>query len=313
MVTPSVHVIHNRSIAICQILSRFPKRSVSCIHRRSLQLYRLRERLTLGTVSTRLKSPNSLFVPISLKTDDLKSISTHALLDSGAQGNFIHRSVVEQHNLPTSLLKQPIELRNADASLNADHLITRSVDAQLITGPNSAKIKFLVANIGKSSAILGYPWLRQENPIINWRTSTIHLNPPDTNPKPMMLSQVASAPKPLPSLARNPPSCTLPPASKSIPAPSHTSVEINATSPSTRLAAASPSTKVDDIRALVPEEFHDFLDIFSEEASQRLPSHKQWDHEINLKPSFSPRSAKVYPLSPEEERLTKEMIDEHLA
>jgi len=32
-----------------------------------------------------------------------------------------------------------------------------------------------------------------------------------------------------------------------------------------------------------------------------------------MKPDFIPKSSKIYPLNPEEERLTKEFIDEHLA
>ncbi len=32
-----------------------------------------------------------------------------------------------------------------------------------------------------------------------------------------------------------------------------------------------------------------------------------------MKPDFIPKSSKIYPLNPEEEKLTKEFIDEHLA
>ncbi len=64
---------------------------------------------------------------------------------------------------------------------------------------------------------------------------------------------------------------------------------------------------------LVPPEYHDYLKVFSEQAADRLPERKAWDHKIDMKPDFIPKSSKIYPLNPEEEKLTKEFIDEHLA
>ena len=60
-------------------------------------------------------------------------------------------------------------------------------------------------------------------------------------------------------------------------------------------------------------EYYDFLKVFSEKSSERLPEHKPWDHVINLKPDFVPKLSKIYPLSPIESELTWEMIYSHLA
>ena len=35
---------------------------------------------------------------------------------------------------------------------------------------------------------------------------------------------------------------------------------------------------------IVPEYYRDFMDVFSEEESQRLPQHQSWDHAIDLEP-----------------------------
>jgi hypothetical protein len=48
----------------------------------------------------------------------------------------------------------------------------------------------------------------------------------------------------------------------------------------------------------VPEEFHEFLDIFSEEKAARFPKSRSWDHKIELKDTFTLKSFKMYNLTP---------------
>ena len=68
------------------------------------------------------------------------------------------------------------------------------------------------------------------------------------------------------------------------------------------------------LEEMVPPVYHKYMKAFSEQAADRLPERKAWDHKINLKPNFVPKSSKIYPLNPEEEKLTKvEFIDEHKA
>jgi len=63
---------------------------------------------------------------------------------------------------------------------------------------------------------------------------------------------------------------------------------------------------------LIPEEYHKWLDIFDEKASERVPKPGPWDHAIKMKEGFEPKSFKAYALSPEELKLQKEFIDENL-
>ena len=66
------------------------------------------------------------------------------------------------------------------------------------------------------------------------------------------------------------------------------------------------------LEKMIPKEYHEFLDVFSEEAASRFPTRKPWDHKIELKEDFEPKSAKVYQLTPEEEEATKTFIKENL-
>lgn len=62
-----------------------------------------------------------------------------------------------------------------------------------------------------------------------------------------------------------------------------------------------------------PEWLAGYEDVFSEEGFECLPDHHPWDHGIDLKPGFSLSDCKVYPLSPKEQQVLKEFIEENLA
>ena len=42
----------------------------------------------------------------------------------------------------------------------------------------------------------------------------------------------------------------------------------------------------------IPKEFHDFLDVFSEEKTACFPESRPWDHKIKLKDTFTPNPLK---------------------
>jgi hypothetical protein len=57
---------------------------------------------------------------------------------------------------------------------------------------------------------------------------------------------------------------------------------------------------------IVPQRYHNFLDIFDEEKSNRFPPNQPWDHAIDLKEDYVPKDCQVIPLSP----LERESLDE---
>ena len=82
---------------------------------------------------------------------------------------------------------------------------------------------------------------------------------------------------------------------------------INKITISTQLAQAD---KPKDIS--IPDFCSSFADVFSEQTYNILPPHCPFDHTIELKDSFIPKIAKVYPLNPAEKEACKAFIDEHL-
>jgi hypothetical protein len=64
------------------------------------------------------------------------------------------------------------------------------------------------------------------------------------------------------------------------------------------------------LEEMIPVELHEYLNIFSKTATSRFPTEKPWDHKIEMKEGFVLKSFKAYSLTPEEERLMKEFVDE---
>ena len=67
-----------------------------------------------------------------------------------------------------------------------------------------------------------------------------------------------------------------------------------------------------DLKKAVPAEFHEYLDVFSDKKSTQFPKSTPWDHRIELKEGFQPKSSKIYPMTPEEDTMMKEFIDDNL-
>ena len=62
----------------------------------------------------------------------------------------------------------------------------------------------------------------------------------------------------------------------------------------------------------VPKEFHEYLDIFSEEKAAWFPEPQTWDHKIEMKDSFVPKSFKTYNLTSQEQIELDKFLKENL-
>jgi len=56
----------------------------------------------------------------------------------------------------------------------------------------------------------------------------------------------------------------------------------------------------------------EFESVFAKEDFDILPEHRQWDHAIELIPGSEPKSSKVYPLSPVEQKKLDSFLEENL-
>jgi hypothetical protein len=53
------------------------------------------------------------------------------------------------------------------------------------------------------------------------------------------------------------------------------------------------------VKKLIPEDLHNFLNVFDHNKANQLPESNVWDHKIDIKEGFEPKSFKNYNLTPE--------------
>jgi len=66
------------------------------------------------------------------------------------------------------------------------------------------------------------------------------------------------------------------------------------------------------LKEQIPEEYHEFLDVFDEKKADRFPEERIWDHKIELKDGFIPKSFKNYNLTPIEQVELDKFLKENL-
>jgi hypothetical protein len=114
---------------------------------------------------------NSLSIPIVIETaGNPKIVETLGLIDSGAGGKFIDQNYAKSIGLETQLLDQPVIARNVDGTENKKGRITSFVDLNLKINGRTNITRLMVTGLGKQRIILGFPWLNEHNPIIDWKT-----------------------------------------------------------------------------------------------------------------------------------------------
>ena len=62
----------------------------------------------------------------------------------------------------------------------------------------------------------------------------------------------------------------------------------------------------------VPEEYHDFTNVFSKAKAEKLALHWPYDLKINLEEGTSPLIVLMYPLSQSELKVLRNFLDDHL-
>src|SRR6266436_6163262 len=102
-------------------------------------------------------SPHSLNIQVELASLTLlTSVSMSALLDSRATGMFINQSFVQKHQLETTLLPQPVLMRNVDGSPNENGSVMEEVHITLCFGCHSGRAHLVVANLRQQMVIIGH-------------------------------------------------------------------------------------------------------------------------------------------------------------
>ena len=164
------------------------------------------------------------------------------------------------------------------------------------------------------SVVLGYNWLTHCNPLLNWVLGSITFHPhllESLTPSPTSSAKKAQLPsqnstilETLPTPATpNPPSIPLHIALIGAAAfalaskePGVQSFRVHLSDPSFSAKSASISNEAPDL-SNVPEEYHDFANVFSKAKADTLALHRPYDLKINLEEGASLFINPTYSLS----------------
>jgi len=118
----------------------------------------------------------SLLLPVEIGTTDTSELhSVKALLDCGATRSFIDRNFVRLKGMNTRTLSRNISVFNVDGSPNEAGQITEVIDIVLRYKTHSERMLLAVSGLGKQSLILGYDWLKDHNPKIDWEKGEVEM------------------------------------------------------------------------------------------------------------------------------------------
>jgi hypothetical protein len=142
-------------------------------------------------------------------------------------------------------------------------------------------------DIGENNIILGYPFFKAANLLIDWPTGRMCGTITMTEMRPP---------------AKDPPSWI------------HRTINaLKKTTIAQQLAEQALSKEEQTWQELIPKQYHKFRSIFLEIDSERFPRPRKWDHTIDLKLDV-PISidCHIYPLSPKEKEEQREFLTENL-
>jgi hypothetical protein len=75
---------------------------------------------------------------------------------------------------------------------------------------------------------------------------------------------------------------------------------------------AIDSATIEETKAKLPSEYHEFLDVFDRSKADELPPHRSYDHKIELEGEGQPPKSRLYPMSGYKLQKVKEYLTEHL-
>ncbi|KIJ10589.1 hypothetical protein PAXINDRAFT_85798, partial [Paxillus involutus ATCC 200175] len=164
---------------------------------------------------------------------------------------------------------------------------------------------FFVMNCGEKNLILRLPWLREVNPIVDWKEGTLTF--PDCLKKPRHDSQDQITQQYLIQYLGMDPDLHM--SKKLLKQYDPLFKEFQKTTISSEIAQEAEKKKE---KATLPSEYSEFADIFKKKATNHVSPSCSFNHEIKLDKDFVPKVAKVYPLNPKESTVCKEFVKEHL-
>ncbi len=119
------------------------------------------------------ESPKSrTLLPVAVKYQDTIH-SCSALIDSGAEGNFLDISVAAQWGIPAIPLPSPISVRSLNGLLLSSITHSTPSVSLVVSGNHHEVIELYLLDSPGAPVVLGHPWLVQHNPHVDWSGNSV--------------------------------------------------------------------------------------------------------------------------------------------
>jgi len=240
-------------------------------------------------------------IKVPIQGTDGNECTTTALVDSGASENFIDKAYAEASRIPMQQKTTPRRVLTVDRSQVTGGPVTHDGQIHLTINRHEEDIRLHCITIMNAPIILGLPWLKLHDPVIGWKNHTVKFHSDHC------------AEKCLPSSPR---ANTVPEEKateqyyKKTPAEEE-NWEIGETDP-----WEVCQTVIDEIKETsrtskkpIPPEYHEFLDVFTEQEPMIPPPHRTQDHHIPLEEGKTPPYEPLRPLKDEKIKALKEYLD----
>lgn len=228
--------------------------------------------------------PNYSLFTIPISITHARS-AARALLDCGADGNFVSRDFVEANQIPCLPKQRPRQLKLGDGSLGP--VLNQEVILEVSLGGDFRpyRSRFTIAPKLVQPIILGMPFFVDEGPYVDWRNRTI-------------AARHSFVERWVPRTNDEDP----------IQAPAEATLEEG----DTLICVTWTGEEQDEHpqASVVPEYYHEFLDVFSEEQANTLPPHRPFDHSIPLQEGTAPSYGPLYPMSEVESAEVRKYLEE---
>jgi transposase InsO family protein len=264
------------------------------------------------------------------------------MIDSGATSlGFIDTNYAKERHLNLKKLDRPRGLRGFDGKPSIHGDITHYALVKLRIGKHLEYIPLFATPLKRHEVILGLEWLKKHDPSISWIKETLKFHTSYCRSRCLRhhlpyqhahdYSNSTRYDLPLPRASKLPRNegintdpdiddkQTIPLEIREIRADPFYMLarkrdhEIFAVTMEDIEKALEPKLYIDP-RPLVPEEYHDLIDVFEKQNADKLSPHRdEHDFKIELEPEKMPTFGPLYGMSREELKVLRHYLDEHLA
>ena len=261
-----------------------------------------------------------------------------ALVDSGAMGNYISPETVNHRRLPWHEKSQPYKLYDIEGNAfgyNDGKIDSETDHLEVQIQGHTERIHLDIMHLSEYDIVLGHPWLRESNPLIDWRTGQLRwvdtathqqqLHPEKTNIRNNLVdyqttdctgansdrSKYREGLQPETNTSRQQKRRKDRQIRRIVRMARRNLEEAEKYLQATK-QDTSKETPIEDRMEKVPEEYRKYKQLFQEELETGLPEHSQWDCEIDLVEGTTPKFHKLYNLNESQLQTLREYLDDNL-